>query len=95
MNAAVILIPPRLSNRHVLEMPRKNTGSKELAVGYFAAFFIEQLFEFLVIHSCHEELTSFLCELYCLLTPLWCKDRLQHCADERLPVLLIGGGFAD
>ena len=49
MNAAVILIPPRLSNRHVLEMPRKNTGSKELAVGYFAAFFIEQLFEFISI----------------------------------------------
>ncbi|MFR9200111.1 MAG: hypothetical protein ACLVML_04730 [Candidatus Gastranaerophilaceae bacterium] len=60
MDAAVVLVPPRLRHRHILKMPRKDAGREELAVGYFAALFIEQLLQFLVIHSCHEEQTSLL-----------------------------------
>ena len=52
-NTAVIVVPPCLCCRHILKMSRKNAGCEELTVCNFAAFFVQQLFDFLVIHPCH------------------------------------------
>lgn len=52
-NTAVIMVPPCLCCRHIFKMSRKNAGCEELTVCNFAAFFVQQLFDFLVIHPCH------------------------------------------
>lgn len=50
---APVMVSPGLSCRHVLKMSRKDARGEELAVCNFAAFFIQQLFDSLVIHPCH------------------------------------------
>ena len=61
MNTAIILIAARLSHGHILKMSRKDSGREELPVRDLAALFIKQLFDLLVIHSCHKASASFRC----------------------------------
>ena len=76
MDAAVVFIPPRLCHGHIFKMSRKDAGREELPVCDSAAFFIEQLFNPLMIHSCHIESSSFLPDLCRCSLPLWGKHRV-------------------
>lgn len=52
MDAAAVLIPPRLCHCYIFKMNRKNPGRKKLPVRDLTALFEDQLFHFFMIHSC-------------------------------------------
>lgn len=47
MDAAVILIPPRLCHCHILKVQCQNPGCKKLPVSNLTALLTEELFDFL------------------------------------------------
>lgn len=93
MDAAAVLIPPRLCHCYIFKMNCKNPGRKKLPVRDLTALLEDQLFYFFMIHSC-QRVTSFLVLLYRPAITAGGKNRFQNRGAQCFPILLIRGCFA-
>lgn len=92
IHPAVIAVTLALCRNDIGKVSRKNAGHKKLLVGDAAALLIEQLPDLFMIDSRHR---CFCASFLYRLAAFGCELRLQYRGDQRIPVILIGGGFGN